>query len=191
VAIAANAKTVHMKGHDITHSKFESASARLPASIPWLAALLLIALAALCVTAGGAAAKEKTLAWKPIEDALLRVDDAPVKDWGVYQAGKKSDRLLMQMGKRFLVIELRDQQIYEVDPAKVQQKSGDLLWNPDDHAAQPLATSEWSTNDIGGAFGISAKLDAENHVMDLQLPHPPDLRDLPQRSSAPSRRQNY
>jgi hypothetical protein len=156
-----------------------------------IASWLLIAAATLSLATGNLSAKEKTLTWKPIEDALLRVDDAPVKDWGVYQTGKKTDRLLLQMGKRFLLIEFHSQQIYEIDPAKVQQKSADLLWNPDDRAPAPLASSEWSRNDIGGAFGISAKLDAENRVLDLQLPHPVDVGDLPTRSTAPTRRSHF
>src|ERR1700722_8784389 len=93
--------------------------------------------AALYLASANLPAKEKTLTWKPIEDALLRVDDAPVKDWGVYQTGKKTDRLLLQMGKRFLLIEFRDHQIYEIDPPKVQLKSAELLWNPDDRASAP------------------------------------------------------
>jgi hypothetical protein len=157
----------------------------------WLVAWSLVAVAAVLFSACGASAKEKTLTWKPIEDALLRVDDAPPKEWGVYQAGKKTDRLVLQIGKRFLLIEFRGMQIFEIDPAKVQHKNDTLLWNPDDLPAMPLATSSWSNTDIGGAFGISAKLDADNHTIDLQLPHPPELGNLPQRSAAPERRRNY
>jgi hypothetical protein len=169
-------------------SGLRGAPARVLGRLPSPAGWLLISIVALWLPLGSVAGKEKTLTWKPIEDALLRVDDAPLKEWNVYQTGKKTDRLVMQMGKRFLLIEFHDQQIYEIDPAKVQHKNDDILWNPDDRAAQPLATSDWTNTDIGGAFGISAKLDAENHVLDLQLPHPPDVGDLPQRSVAPTRR---
>jgi hypothetical protein len=160
-------------------------------TIPRVAAWSLVVVAALLSCAGGASGKEKTLTWKPIEDALLRVDDAPPKEWGVYQAGKKTDRLVLQIGKRFLLIQFRGMQIFEIDPGKVQRKNDTLLWNPDDLPAMPLATSSWSNTDIGGAFGISAKLDADNHVIDLQLPHPPELGNLPQRSATPERRRNY
>src|SRR5271170_5230746 len=99
-----------------------------------------IVLALVSLAAGSVLGKEKTLTWKPIEDALLRVDDAPLKEWGVYQAGKKTDRLVLQMGKRFLLIEFRGMQIFEIDPGKVQHKNDTLLWNPDDLPAMPLAT---------------------------------------------------
>lgn len=114
-----------------------------------------------------------------------------LKSGAFTKPGKKTDRLVLQIGKRFLLIQFRGMQIFEIDPVKVQHKNDTLLWNPDDLPTAPLATSSWSNTDIGGAFGISAKLDADNHVIDLQLPHPPELGNLPQRSAAPERRRNY
>jgi len=168
-------------GADIAHERF-------PARPPLLATWSLIALAALCLLTRDALADGKPLSWKPIEDALLRVDDAPAKDWGVYQAEKKTDHLLVQIGNRFLLIEVHDHQIFEMDPATVQHKSAELLWNPADHPTHPLATSDWSNDDAGAAFRLKAKLDSENLVLDLQLPHPPNVGDLPVRSTAPARR---
>jgi hypothetical protein len=180
-----------MKVHNAMRSGARGTGTRTFSATLCLAAWGVIGLAAVCFSGGSALAKEKTLTWKPIEDALLRVDDAPLKEWGVYQTGKKTDRLILQMGKRFLLIQFQDKQIFEIDPAKVAHKADDILWNPDDRPAQPLQTSDWANNDIGGAFGISARIDGENHVLDLQLPHPPDVGDLPARSTAPTRRNRY
>jgi hypothetical protein len=161
---------------------------RLPAP-RLLATWSLIVLAALCLPTRNALAGGKPLPWKSIEDALLRVDDAPpAKDWGIYQTEKKTDRLLIQIGNRFLLIEVHDRQIFEINPAKVQHKSAELLWDPTDRPTQPLATSDWSNDDAGAAFQLKAKLDSENLVLDLQLPHPPNVGDLPVRSTAPTRR---
>src|ERR1700722_4323286 len=55
--------------------------------------------------AASAFAKDKPLSWKPIEDALLRVNDSPPKEWGIYRTGKKNEPLLLQMGSRFLFID--------------------------------------------------------------------------------------
>jgi hypothetical protein len=43
-------------------------------------------------------------------------------------------------------------------------------------------------DDIGAAFAIQVKLEKENARFDLQLPHPPDVGDLP--THAPSTQQN-
>ncbi len=165
--------------------------------LPAHAALLsLTALATLGATFGfgiGTLAKDKPLSWKPIEDALLRVNDAAPKEWGAYRTGKKNEPLVLQIGNRFLFIQSHDHQVFELDPAKIEHKTGELLWSPSDRPAKPLATSEWNVDDIGAAFVVKVKLTDENALVDLQLPHPPDVGDLPQQQGAPrqTRRRNY
>jgi len=136
-------------------------------------------------------AKDKPLSWKPIEDALLRVNDAPPKEWGAYRTGKKNEPLVLQVGNRFLLIQSHDHRVFELDPAKIERKSNELLWNPADHPTKPLATSDWMVDDIGAAFVIKLKLDTENAVVDLQLPHPPEVGNLPQPAPRQTRRRNY
>lgn len=166
------------------------------------AAVLILLTVIICGAAGQAAAKSKAVSWKAIEDALLRVNDSPVKDWGVYQAGRKTDPLLLQMGNRFLLIEIHERRIFEIDPSKVEHKTAtehkdgivreadDLIWDPANCPAMPLVTSDWVEHDVGGAFQISAKIDAESRNLDLQLPHPPNIGDLPARSATPAQRRN-
>ena len=123
-------------------------------------------------------AGEKALTWKTVDDALLRVDDRAVKDWNVYQTGKKNDPLLLQMGGRFLLIEVRDRRVFEIVPTKIEHKGEDLLFDPKDRPAQALDTSDWVVRDVGLAYRFSAKLTAEMHVVDVQIPHPLDLRNI-------------
>ena len=151
--------------------------------------ILLAAFWALCASGGWTLAKEKPVSWKAIEDALFRVNDAPVKDWGVYQTGKKRDPLLIQMNNRFLLLKIHDRQLFEVDPAKVQRKSDELLWDPSDHPAQPLATSDWDASDTEAVFRIRAKISAEDRLLDIELPHTLDLSGMsPHSASATHRR---
>jgi hypothetical protein len=150
-------------------------------------------LGAIPVLGTSALSKDKPLSWKPIEEALLRINDAPPKEWGVYRAGKKNEPLVLQIGNRFLLIETHDRRVFELDPAKIERKPGELLWSPSDRPAKPLATSDWVADDIGAAFVIKVKLDAENALVDLQLAHPPDVGSLPQQAPRQSqqRRRNY
>jgi hypothetical protein len=141
--------------------------------------------------ASRALAKDKPLSWKPIEDALLRVNDAPPKEWGAYRTGKKNEPVVLQIGTRFLLIQSHDHQVFELDPAKIERKSEELFWSPSDRPAKPLATSDWNVDDIGAAFVIKVKLDIENAVVDLQLPHPPEVGNLPQPAPRQTRRRNY
>ena len=140
--------------------------------------VFLCVIVAVVSTANRTFAADKPVAWKPIPQALLRVDDQPVKNWNVYMENKKSDPLLLQMGNRFLLIQVHARKIFELAPAKIEHKGTELLWDPANLPAEPLATSNWIIRDVGFAYRIDARLVAENHVVDLQLPHPMDLRYL-------------
>jgi hypothetical protein len=114
--------------------------------------------------------------WKPIPDALLQIDARPAKLWNLYRAGKKSDPLLLQLGTRMLVIYVRNKAVYEIRPEQVEHKGEDLLWRESDKPEKPLATSDWSTKDIGSAWRLQVKLAAEGRLLDIQIPQVPDLR---------------
>jgi hypothetical protein len=136
---------------------------------------MLAAAGAICPSAASTFAKEKPVSWKMIEDALFRVNDQPVKEWGVYQTGKKRDPLLVQMNNRFVLVKIRERQIFEVDPAKVQRKADELLWDPSDLGPQSLATADWEAGDTEAVFRIRARISAEDHLLDIELPHQLDL----------------
>lgn len=137
--------------------------------------VLLAAVLAAFSFAGVAFSKDKPVPWRTIDDALFRVNDAPVKSWAVYETGKKRDPLLVQMDSRYLVIKIHERQVFEVDPAKIQRKSAELLWDPSDHPAEPLAVTDWDASDTEAVFRILAKLTAEDRLLDIELPHPLDL----------------
>jgi hypothetical protein len=122
-----------------------------------------------------AADKEK-IVWKPIPDAILQVDSRAPKLWNVFQPGKKFDPLLLQLGSRYLVIYVRNMQVYELKPEQLEHKGEDLLWREADKPAKPMATSDWSTKDVGSASRILVKLADEGRVINIQIPQMPDLR---------------
>ena len=116
------------------------------------------------------------IVWKPIPDAILQIDARPAKIWNLYQAGKKIDPLLLQLGARSLVIYVHNQQVYEIKSEQLEHKGEDLLWHESDKPAKPLATSDWSARDIGSAWRVRLKLADEGRMLDIQIPQIPDLR---------------
>ena len=122
-----------------------------------------------------AADKEKVI-WKPVPDAILQVDSRAPKIWNVFQAGKKFDLLLLQLGSRYLVIYVRSMEIYEIKPEQLQHKGDDLLWRDTDKPDKPIPTSDWSTKDVGSASRILVKLSGEGRLVDIQIPQVPDFR---------------
>jgi hypothetical protein len=116
------------------------------------------------------------IVWKSIPDAILQVDARPIKTWNLFQAGKKLDPLLLQLGARSLVIYVRNQQVYEIKTEQLEHKGEDLVWHDSDKPAKPLATSDWSAKDIGSAWRVRFKLADEGRLVDIQIPQIPDLR---------------
>jgi hypothetical protein len=134
-----------------------------------------IAAGLLFVLAASAYSADK-IVWKPISDAILQIDARPAKIWNLYQAGKKYDPLLLQLGARSLVIYVHKQEVYEIKPEQLEHKKEDLLWHESDKPAKPLATSDWSARDIGSAWRVRLKLADEGRMIDIQIPQIPDLR---------------
>jgi len=116
--------------------------------------------------------------WKSYDQAIVRVDDHPPADWNLYHIGKKDDRMLLQLGGRFLLILVNRHEVYELDPKKLEQKGDSYFWHEDDHPDKPLATSLWVYRDIGLAWRIEFHLDAEGRSLSIELPHPVDVRTV-------------
>lgn len=124
------------------------------------------------------AADKGKIVWKPIPDAILQVDSRAPKLWNLFQAGKKLDPLLLQLGSRSLVIYVRNHAVYEIKPEQLERKGEDLLWHEADRPSKPLATSDWSTRDVGSAWRVRVKLADEGRMIDIQIPQMPDLRGI-------------
>jgi hypothetical protein len=135
-----------------------------------------VAAVLLAITLGTDAADKIT--WKPITDAVLRIDDRAPKQWSLYHTGKKFDPLLLQLGTRVLVIYVHDRMVYEIPPVQITRKGDDLLWRETDKPEKPIATSDWSTRDIGSAWRVRVRLTEEGRLLDIQIPQMPDLRGL-------------
>jgi hypothetical protein len=130
------------------------------------------------VEGGLSSDKNKPVTWKPMKEALLRVNDQPVKNWNIYEQNKKGDPLLLDTGNRFLLIEIHERKVFDLGAPNIEHKGAELLWDRGGLPAEPLATSDWLIKDVGFAYRIDFQLVAEKHLIDLQLPHPMDLRYL-------------
>lgn len=155
-----------------------SSRGRLRQGIRFSAVVVLIAGAFTLAGRGFPADKEKSATWKPIKQALLRVNDQPVKNWNVYLENKKGDPLLLEIGNRFLLIEVHERKVFDLPGDKIEHKGAELLWDPASLPAESLVSSDWLIKDVGFAYRIDFQLVADKRLYDLQLPHPMDLRYL-------------
>jgi hypothetical protein len=135
-----------------------------------------IGVLALAMGTAARAADKDRIVWKPIPDAMLQVDSRALKEWNIFQAGKKIDPLLIQLGGRYLVIYVSKMEVYELKPEQLEHKGEDLLWRESDKPAKPAAISDWNTKDVGSAFRILFQLADEGRMLNVQIPKMPDVR---------------
>ncbi|MGH9861024.1 MAG: hypothetical protein ACRD5F_13470 [Candidatus Acidiferrales bacterium] len=169
-----------------------------------------LALLAVCCAAPTSAQPQDDarVIWKPVPMALLRVDDRAPKNWHIYGAEKRKHSLLVQLGGRFLLLDVQAKRVYEIASRNLTRKNDTLEWNDADGsgAASPqaadtksstaatgpalpgaarelpdkalLPSSGWSMRDVGPMLRIRLRVTDEGRNFDIQIPIQPDLRQF-------------
>jgi hypothetical protein len=133
-------------------------------------------LGALCVALAALAADKTT--WKPIDEALLKIDEKPAKFWTVYreEKDKHPKRLLLQLGARFLLIDMEAREVNEFRAEDFERRGKDLRQARSGPAGKVLQTGDWMLREAGMVRIIHVRLKEEGRVVEIQLPSLPDFR---------------
>jgi hypothetical protein len=107
--------------------------------------------------------------WKSVGFAIVKFNDVAPKSWNIYHTEKKG-LLLVHLWKRYLLVDMKEQEAYEIDPQTVKQRGEDVEWSPADKPDQPLETPEWKTRDVGNMQLVKFRLGKDGHVLELQIP---------------------
>lgn len=113
-------------------------------------------------------AAQKTV-WKSVEFAIVKFNDEAPKSWDLYHTEKKGV-LLLRLWKRYLLIDVKEQEVYEVDPQTVKPAGDNVEWSLADKPAEPLETPEWKTRDVGPMQRVAFRLGKGGHILELQIP---------------------
>jgi hypothetical protein len=123
--------------------------------------------------------------WKQVTQGEVKIDDKPPIGSGLYQPlkkGKKKDTdintnlVLVLLGHRYLMIDLKAKAIYQVLPTDLKAEGSDF---ESDDLAQPsrvVPTSDWNSRDVGPAELITVTLGDYGRTLTIEIPHTPDLR---------------
>jgi hypothetical protein len=131
-------------------------------------AVAIVLFAAACAAAGSASASDPDrFLWKSVPAAQCRLDDKIPLAWNVYL-----------LGRRFLAMDLHAKQVYNVPLTDLKAsgsnwESGDLFVE-----SRILPTENWTLRDVGPAELIKLTLKDYNRFLQIELPHPTDLRGL-------------
>ena len=109
------------------------------------------------------------LSWKPVEFAIVKINEEAPKSWNLYHTEKKGV-LLLRLWKRYLLVDLKEQEAYEIDPQTVKPAGENVEWSLADKPDQPLETPEWKARDVGGMERVIFRLGKNGYFLDLQIP---------------------
>jgi hypothetical protein len=118
--------------------------------------------------------------WKSVPAAQIKIDDKTPLAWNIFQTGQKKEAnlVLVLLGRRYIALDIKARIAYAVLPADVQPRGADLESGDLFVQAKVLPTENWLLRDVGMAELIKLKLNDYGTTLQIQLPHPPDLRGL-------------
>jgi hypothetical protein len=138
-------------------------------------ALFVLVIAPLAARAG-----DSDIHWQSVTQAQVKVDQTTPLTWGVYQAAGKKDKpdkklsnlVLVLIGRRYLLIDLKKKQVYEV-PLKQLHRQGDEIDTGDLLAtSQTVPTSDWVWRNVGPAELYQIRMEDYGRLLQVTLPHP-------------------
>ena len=87
-----------------------------------------------------------------------------------------SELILVLLGHRYLMLDTKARLVYVVPVTELHAQGADF---ESGDLAQPhnaIPSTDWTQRDVGPAELFRLTLGDYNHVMEVSLPHPPDLR---------------
>ncbi|HEV2102520.1 MAG TPA: hypothetical protein VGR58_07050 [Candidatus Acidoferrum sp.] len=128
-----------------------------------LALLLLPSLAA------AQTAQPQKVTWKSVEFAIVRFNDQAPNSWSIYHSEKKGI-LLVRLWKRYMLVKIADEEVYDIDPQKITVRGDSAEWSYADIPEKPIEIVEWKERNVGSMQRITFRFGKNGHVLELQIP---------------------
>lgn len=116
-----------------------------------------------------AAAQDKKSLWKPVQFAIVRFNGGAPASWNIYHFEKHAN-LLVRIWKRYLYIDTKEGEVYDVDPQKVKPEGENVEWSLADLPSDPIEISEWKSRDVGLVRSMKFRFGKNGHTLELQIP---------------------
>jgi hypothetical protein len=120
---------------------------------------------------------EKKSVWKPVSFAILKFNDQPPKSWNIYHSEKRG-MILVRIWKRYLLMDLEEQEVYDIDPEKIKAQGENVEWSNAAVPNDPIDVSEWKQRNVGQLERIRFRFGTAGHFLEVQLPLRPDGKSL-------------
>jgi hypothetical protein len=141
------------------------------------AVAFLLALAILLAAFSLPARAQTKSVWKSVAFAIVKLDDGPPKSWNMYHT-EKHGVLLVRIWKRYLLIDMNQQEVYDIDPTTVKPNTESVDWSPANKPSEPLDITEWKERNVGSMDRLRFRLPKQGAVIEIQVPLRPDGKSL-------------
>jgi hypothetical protein len=115
--------------------------------------------------------------WSPVQFAIVKFNDDAPKSWNMYHTDRKG-LLLVRIWKRYLFVDLNDEEVYDIDPRKVVVKGDTVEFSFGDVPDNPIDTPEFRSRSIGLLQRVRFRLGKDGHILELQMPLGPTGRPI-------------
>jgi len=78
--------------------------------------------------------------------------------------------LLLKLWKRYLFLDMKEEEVYEIDPATVKPQGDSVEWSMADIPKDALEISEWKARDVGTVRRVRFRFGKTGHVLEIQIP---------------------
>jgi hypothetical protein len=111
----------------------------------------------------------KPMEWKSVAFAIVRFNDEAPQSWNIYHTSKRGV-LLVKLWKRYLLVNIPEEKVFDIDPHTVKPQGDSVEWSPSDIPDEPLEISEWKERNVGPVQRVRFRLGKNGHMLELQLP---------------------
>jgi hypothetical protein len=128
--------------------------------------------------AGHARGDTERIRWKTVAVAQVKLDDKTPLAFNVYRPEKKKDAhfVLVLLGRRYIELDIKAKLAYNVPLTDLQKNGNDLESANFAVPMRLVSTSDWTVRDVGPAEQIKLTLGDYGRLLQVDLPHPPDMR---------------
>jgi hypothetical protein len=116
-----------------------------------------------------AAEAGKPVEWKSVSFAIVRFNDEAPASWNIYHTSKRG-LLLLKLWKRYLLINVPEHQVFDIDPRTVKPQGDGVQWSSSDMPQEPLEITEWKDRNVGPVERLRFRLGKDGHILELQIP---------------------
>jgi len=137
---------------------------------------------AICLLGAAATAPDTgRIRWTSVARAQLKIDGKIPLKWDVYAPQRKDKKkdpevILLLLGRRYIALDIKARAAFSVLPSDLHAQGADFESGSVTNHERMIPTSDWAVRDVGPAELIQLTLGDYGRAIEVQLPHPQDLR---------------